>query len=101
MRTKKSQAMTFLDNLIGEPMTLGSTLEAIRLGDEVTQTAFAKKLGIPQAHLSQIEKGVKGVTPERARSFAKKLGYNEITFIELAVQDHLRRVGIPYKVKIA
>jgi DNA-binding XRE family transcriptional regulator len=37
----------------------------------VSSILFAKKLGISQAHLSQIEKGVKSVSPKRAKKFAK------------------------------
>lgn len=99
-KAKKSTAIKFVDKVIGEPITLGSTLEALRLADEESQTSYAKKLGIPQSHLSAIEKGIKGVTPERARHFAKKLGFNEITFVELALQDQLARVGMNVKVKI-
>ena len=51
---KKSNAMKFLDKAIGAPISFGSTLESIRLSDEISQVTFAKKLGISQAHLSQI-----------------------------------------------
>ena len=55
---------------------------------------LAKKLRISQAHLSQIEKGVKSVSLERAKKFAKILGYSEVTFVELALQDQFRKAGI-------
>lgn len=95
---KKSLAIKFLDKVIGNEMTFGKNLEAIRLGDDNTQAEFAKRLKISQAHLSQIEKGVKSVSPERAKLFAKKLGYSEITFVELSIQDLLRKSGIKLKV---
>lgn len=70
---KKSKAMKFLDKAIGTPMSFGSNLEAIRLSDSESKVAFAKKLGISQVYLSQIEKGIKLVSPERATNFAKIL----------------------------
>lgn len=95
---KKSNAIKFLDRSIGEPMTFGNMLESIRLSDNISQVAFAKKLGISQAHLSQIEKSVKSVGPERAKKFAKVLGYSEMTFIELSLQDQLKKAGLKMKI---
>lgn len=101
MTTKnKSNAMTFLDKVIGVPISLGGTLESIRFSEEISQVMFSKKLGISQAHLSQIEKGVKSVSPERAKKFAKILGYSEVTFVELALQDQLKRAGIKMKIHL-
>lgn len=97
---KKSDAMKFLDKVIGSPMTFGSTIESLRLSEEKTQTAYAKKLGISQTHLSQIEKGIKTVSPERAKKFAKILGYSEVTFVQLALQDQFAKSGINLKVKL-
>ena len=97
---KKNNSMKFLDKAIGSPISFGSTLEAIRLSDEISQIIFAKKLGISQAHLSQIEKGAKSVSPERAKKFAKILGYSEVTFVELALQDQLRKAGIKMRIHV-
>jgi transcriptional regulator with XRE-family HTH domain len=97
---KKSKAMKFLDKAIGTPMSFGSNLEAIRLSDSESQVAFAKKLGISQAHLSQIEKGIKLVSPERATNFANILGYSAITFVELALQDQLKKANIKMKIHL-
>lgn len=101
MTTKrKGDAMKFLDRLIGTPMTLGSVLESLRLSEEKTQSAYAKKLGISQTHLSQIETGAKIVSPERAKRFAKILGYSEVTFVQLALQDMFVKAGINLKVTL-
>lgn len=100
MSTKKSDAIKFLDKLIGAPASFGATLQAIRLADEMTQSEMAKKLGITNAHLSQIERGHKYVSPERALLFAKKLGYPAKVFISLSLQDQLHRAGIKFKVSL-
>ena len=97
---KKSDAMKFLDQVIGSPMTLGSVIESLRLAEDKTQSAYAKRLGISQTHLSQIETGIKTVSPERAKKFAKILGYSEVSFVQLAIQDMFAKLGINMKVTL-
>lgn len=97
---KNRDALEFLNRVVGAPISLGGALETLRLCDEQTQVQYSKKLGISQTHLSQIEKGVKTVSPERAQRFAKKLGYSEAVFIQLALQDELNRLGIKMKVQL-
>ncbi|QDK37963.1 helix-turn-helix domain-containing protein [Bdellovibrio sp. NC01] len=97
---KKSSAVKFLEEVSGGPLTFGSLLNSIRLSDEMTQEQMAKKLGVTKGHLSQIENGRKFVSPDRAQTFAKKLGYSEVMFIKLSLQDQLTRVKLPYKVEI-
>ena len=46
---KKSDAMRFLDNLVGE-LTFGGLIEAMRQAEEMSQVDFAKKLGISKQH---------------------------------------------------
>jgi len=99
-KAKKSEAMRFLDKLIGEPESFGGLLEAIRVSEETSQVAFAKKLAVTRAQLCDIEKGRKKVSPERAARFAKILGHSEKSFVELALQDLLTDAGMNFKVKV-
>ena len=100
MSTKKSDAVRFLEKLTGGPVTLGRFLEAVRLGEELTQPAFAKKLGLSRSHLNDIEKGRKGVSPERAARFAKALGYSRARLVQLALQDLVNRGGLKLQVDV-
>jgi transcriptional regulator with XRE-family HTH domain len=100
MSTKKSDAVRFLEKLTGGPVTLGRFLEAVRLGEELTQPAFAKKLGLSRSHLNDIEKGRKGVSPERAARFAKVLGYSRARLVQLALQDLVNRGGLKLLVDV-
>ena len=70
---KKSDAIQFLESLVGE-LTFGGLIEAMRQAEEMSQVDFAKKLGISKQHLCDIEKGRKFVSPERAAKFAKDTG---------------------------
>lgn len=97
---KKSESVRYLESVSGGPLTLGSVLNSLRLSEEMTQEQMAKKLGISKAHLSQIEKGHKFLSPERAQSFAKKLGHSPVMFVRLSLQDQLTRAKIPYTVNL-
>ena len=90
----------FLDELIGEPETLGSFLAAIREGEGMSQVEFAAKLGISKSHLCDIEKGRKVVSAERAARFAEILGYLPTSFVELALQDLLNRSDLGLRVTV-
>lgn len=99
-KSSKSDAMHFLDDLIGEELTVGSLLVTIRETDGLTLDALAKKLGVSRANLCDIEKGRKGVSPDRAARWARALGYPEAQFIALALQHELDAAGLAYKVAI-
>jgi antitoxin HigA-1 len=101
MATKgEVDARTFLTARRGGPLTFGALLRAIRLGEGATLDAFAAQLGETKQHLSDIERGRRGVSVERAAAWAKVLGYHGGQFVELAVQGQLRAAGLPFVVSI-
>jgi plasmid maintenance system antidote protein VapI len=98
---KKSDTMRFLEQLTGRPLTLGGLLQSIRVGEEMSQAAFAKKLRISPSHLCDIEKGRKVVSPERAVRFAAILGRSKQQFVRLALQGLVDETGLKMKVDVA
>lgn len=100
MRTKKSETMKFLEEVAGRLLTLGGLLESIRLGDEMSQATFAKKLGVSASHLCDIEKGRKVVSPERAARFAKILGRSPEQFVRLSLQELVDEAGLKMRVNV-
>lgn len=100
MNTKKSSTRKFLEKLTGGPVTLGKLIEAIRLGEELSQAEFAKRLKISRSHLNDIEKGNKAVSPERAARFAHALGHSEERFVELVLQSLVNEAGLKLKVAV-
>ena len=101
MRTKrKSDTMKYLEQVAGRPLTLGGLIESIRLGEEMSQTAFARKLGISPSHLCDIEKGRKVVGPKRAARFAKILSRSPGQFVRLSLQELIDEAGLKMKVNI-
>jgi len=98
---KKSDTMRFLEQLTGRPLTLGGLLQSIRVGEEMSQAAFAKKLRISPSHLCDIEKSRKVVSPERAVRFAAILGRSKQQFVRLALQGLVDETGLKMKVDVA
>lgn len=92
-------AREFLEKEVGT-LSLGKTLRAIRLGEEETQTAFAKKLGVSVQFLCDLEHDRKIVSPKKAQEFAKYLGYPEEQFVALSLQDSLNHYNIPMHVEV-
>ena len=99
--SRKSDAMAFLDELIGSPLTLGSLLQTIRITDEIPQNVLARRRGISKSHLCDIEKGRKSVGPERAARYAEILGYSAEQFVRLALQQMVESAGLHFHVSLS
>lgn len=82
------------------PMTFGTFLKAWRESDEMSQTAFAKKIGLSVQNLNDLEKARRIPTATRAARIAKKLGLPEMGLIQLALRDSLLKEGFRYDVKL-
>jgi len=100
MSTKKSNSSRFLGKVTGASLTLGSFLQAIRVGEGLSQTAFSNHLGISRSHLCDIEKGRKRLSPARAAKFATTLGYGEAQFVRLALQGLVEEAGLKLRVRV-
>ena len=92
-------AMEFFESLHG-PMTLGGMLWSMRMCDEISQSEFARTLGVSRSHLCDVEKGRKVVSPERAAAWAKILGFPDTVFVKLALQEQLDRAGVKMSVQV-
>lgn len=103
MTTKKhraTDATQVLEELTDGPLTLADALLSIRLAEEWSQTEMGRRLGLSRSHICDIEKGRRLVSPDRASRFAKILGYSELQFVRLALQDQLRQVGLEMTVSV-
>lgn len=79
-------AIKFLEQLSGSELTLGRLINSIRLGDEISQVEFARKLSISRQQLCDIEHDRKIISPKLAAKYATILGYSVTQFIRLALQ---------------
>lgn len=96
---KKSAASKFMESIAG-PLTFGGLISAIRMCQEKSQVEFAATLGVSRAHLCDIEKDRKPVSPTLAAKYAEILGESQSQFVRLAVQDALIRAGLRYSVHL-
>jgi len=92
-------ARELLESLYG-PVTLGGMLWSLRACDEISQSEFARRLGVSRSHLCDVEKGRKVVSPERAVAWAKILGFPPTVFVKLALQEQLDRAGVKMNVEV-
>ena len=99
-REKAVNAETFLDELTGGPLTLAETFMAIRKGEDWSQAEMGRRLGISRAHVCDIEKSRRLLSPDRAARFALVLGYAETQFVRLALQDQLRQLNLQMIVSV-
>ncbi len=99
MSTSKKSASHYLEAKYGK-MTLGDFIKSLRESDEISQTEFALRLKISRANLCDIEKNRKLVSPERAARFAKVLGYPEVLFVKLSLEDILRQSNLKYQIDL-
>jgi transcriptional regulator with XRE-family HTH domain len=93
-------AIEFLEGLRGGPMTFGEVLAETRRVDGASLAVFAAKLGISRAALCDIEKGRKGVSPERAARWAKALHMSKERAVALALQSQLDEAGLKLRVVV-
>ena len=113
MTTKKSNASslrklraaaksddTLLEKLMGGPLTLGIALMSIRETLGVTQSEFARKLGVTRGRLCDLEKGRRSVSIETAADFARRLGHPIETMVKLALQDQVRKAHLRLTVDV-
>lgn len=92
MITKNTQeTLQYLENLMGEELTLRSLILAIRQGEELSQVEFAKMLGISRQVLCDIEHGRRIISPKKAAEYAELLGYSKKQFVRLCLQDIIDR----------
>ncbi len=93
-------ALKFLEELTGGPLTFPELLLTLRENEDLSQNDFAKRLGITKQKLCDIEKGRREVSPAKAASFALKLGFPPEFFVDLALQDDLKKAGLKIKLRV-
>ena len=100
MNTKKKYGFKELERDFG-PLTFGNALESFRLGEGLSQKKFAHMLGISPQSLCDIEKGRRIPSVNRAVKIARKIKMPEKAWIQLALQDTIRKEKLYYTVSVA
>ncbi len=97
-KKKKSKARVFLEKLNNGHLTFAQLFSSIREGEEMTQEDFGRLLGISRQKVCDFEKGRRLPSPDKAASFAKKLGYYPESFAKLIIEEQLKKAGLKLKV---
>ncbi|MBI2603238.1 MAG: helix-turn-helix domain-containing protein [Deltaproteobacteria bacterium] len=88
-----------LEKRVG-PLTFAEFIRSWRLSEEMSQRDFADLIGISPANLCDIERGRKGVSPQKAAAIAKAIGYPRATLVEIAINDLLKEASLKLKVTV-
>jgi len=99
-KTKTSNARAFIERITG-PLTFGSALRSIRLGEEVSLEKFAAQLSVSRGYLCDVELGRRRVSASKAAEWGRKLGYGEAQFVRLVLQDELDTANIDLRVSVS
>lgn len=83
------------------PLTFADLLTSYRLGEELTQAEVAKMLGVSRQRLCDFEKGRRLPSIKSAETWAKKLGFSPKVWVEIILQDQLRREHVDLTVSVA
>jgi transcriptional regulator with XRE-family HTH domain len=81
-------------------LTIGEFLRTWRESEELNLKEFGKLLSMSVANLCDIEKGRKGVSPEKADKIAQAIGVPPALLIRLSIESSLRAAGLKYSVEV-
>jgi transcriptional regulator with XRE-family HTH domain len=96
---KKSYSIKDLEKRLGK-LTVGEFLRSWRMSEEMSLKNFGKLIGLSIANLCDIEKGRKGVSPEKAEQIAKALKVPPALLVRLSIEESLQAAGLKYQVEI-
>ena len=99
MTTEEQYGTSELERDFGR-LTFGNALSSYRIGEEKSQRAFAYFLGISPQSLCDIEKERRIPSPSRAAKIARQLDEPESFWVQLALQDMLRKENLNLVVSI-
>lgn len=93
MTTKKSiSARKALKDALKS--SFGEFVRDIRECDEITQTELAKRMHVSRQFINAIEKDKSNISLEMAVKIARALGYPYEAFVEIFLNDLLKKSGI-------
>ena len=93
MTTKKTiSAREALKDIL--KYSFGEFVKDIRECDEISQTELAKRMHVSRQFVHAVEKDKANVSLEMAIKIARTLGYPYEAFVEIFLNDMLRKSGI-------
>jgi len=99
MSTKKLYGSSHLEKRLGK-LTVGEFLRSWRMSEELSLKEFGKMARLSVANLCDIEKGRKGVSPEKAEQIARLIGVPPALLVRLSIEEQLSAAGLKYVVEL-
>lgn len=82
------------------PLTFGQLIDSHCKCEELSYKELAKKLKVTQSTLCDLIKGRKIPSLKRAQLIAKALKQSELLYMQVALEDQIRREKLPYKIEV-
>ena len=82
-----------------EGLTFAEFLTDIRESDDVSQAELARRLGKSRQFIQAIETGKTNISLEMAKRIAEALGHFPEPFVEILVNEMVRKIGIMNQLK--
>ena len=79
-------------------LTIGRILKAWRENNGLSQDAFARKVGLSQTRLSELEIGRGWLPPENAHRVGARMGYSPGVMVAVSVEERLAKAGLRYRI---
>ncbi len=83
------------------PLSFAELISIQREDEGLTQVEMAKKLGISKQKLCDFEKGRRIPSAKTAADWAKKLKHPQEVWVQVVLQDQLRKDKLKFKVSVA
>lgn len=96
---RKMFGLKDLEKKLGK-LTVGEFLHTWRTSEEMSLKEFGRRVGLSISNLCDIEKGRKGVSPEKAEQIAKAIGVPPALLVRLSIEETLQAAGLKYRVEI-
>jgi transcriptional regulator with XRE-family HTH domain len=96
---QKMHGLRDLEKRFGK-LSVGEFLRTWRMSEEMSLKDFGKLVSLSVANLCDIEKGRKGVSPEKAEQIAKSIGVPPALLVRLSIEETLHSAGLKYTVEI-
>lgn len=96
---RKHYGLKDLEKRFGN-LSVGEFLATWRTSEELSLKEFGKRISLSVPNLCDIEKGRKGVSPEKAEQIAKALGVPPALLVRLSIEESLHAAGLKYTIEI-
>ena len=97
--TIKKYGLKNLEKRLGK-LTIGEFIHTWRTSEELSLKDFGKTINMSVGNLCDIEKGRKGVSPEKAHQIGIAIGVPPALLVKMALEEQLFEAGLHYTIEL-